>query len=177
MSTLNKDGIYTDISTGEPATSKEVKKSLRVTDYRRMVCCLAISAGVAILVIYCIAVVAEIARLKSENSAHLKNHMLLVSMLNTSLNQQQLQANSEVHGLIQQLNSSLVQLLMNQELLNSSIQINLMQQRELLDELQLLHIGQYKASPVSSCAALKDQTLPPQATTGSGRPMALLCVI
>jgi hypothetical protein len=53
MSTLKKDGVYASISSGQPATSKEVKKSPKATNYRRMVCCLAASAGVAILVICC----------------------------------------------------------------------------------------------------------------------------
>jgi hypothetical protein len=74
MSMLKKDGIYAGISTaGEPVTSKEVRKAPKVTNYRRMVCCLAISAGVAILVICFIAICAtlfvEIARLKSEMSS------------------------------------------------------------------------------------------------------------
>jgi hypothetical protein len=58
---------YAGISSGEPATSKEVKKPPSVINYRRM---LAISAGVAILAISFIAICAtlsvEIDRLKSE---------------------------------------------------------------------------------------------------------------
>jgi hypothetical protein len=67
MSTLNKDGIYAGISTGEPATSRKARKPLKVTNYTRMVC---ISAGVAILVIcfitICATLFVEMANLKSK---------------------------------------------------------------------------------------------------------------
>jgi hypothetical protein len=141
MSTLNEDGIHAVISSGKLVTSKKVPP--KVTNYRRRVCCLAISAGVAILVIcftaICAILFVEIARLKSD------------------MDSLQLQTISV------QLNSSFNQLLMNQEeslqALNSSIQMTLMEKSDLFDDLRLFHSGQSQASPVSSCAALSNLTI------------------
>jgi dynein heavy chain len=132
--------------------SKEVKK---LTNDRRMVCCLAISAGVAILVICFIAICAilfvEIARLESDNSR-------IEAGIEGCMDSLQLQINSAT---VQQLNSSFDQLLMNQEVslqaLISSIQMTLMEKSNLLDDLRPLHSEQSQASPVSSCAALSNR--------------------
>jgi hypothetical protein len=51
VSTLIRIIYYVGTSFGEPVTSEEVMKPPIVTNYRRMVCCLAVSAGVAILFI------------------------------------------------------------------------------------------------------------------------------
>jgi hypothetical protein len=110
-----------------------VKKPPKVTNYTRMVFCLAISAGVAILVIcfiaICAALIVEVTRLKSENS--------------------RIEADQE-----DRMNSLQLSQEVSLQALNSSIQMNLAQHSELLDELQLLHLGQSQASPVSSCAHL-----------------------
>jgi fluoride ion exporter CrcB/FEX len=131
MSTLNKDGIYSGVAT-ESVSSKEVKKTPKVTNYTRMVCYLATSAILVICFIaICATLFAEITTLKRENSrkeADLENRM------------QQLTMSREV----------------SLEALNASTQINLTQYSELLNELQLFHLGQSKALPASSCAALKD---------------------
>jgi hypothetical protein len=165
VSTQNKDGLYAGTLTGKPVLSKEGIKPTKVTNYTRMACCLAIlSAVVAIIVICFIATCAtlylEIARLKVESS---RREALFNGRIESSvsmLNQQQVQATSEVEGLFQQLNSSFNQLMMSQEVslqaLNLSLQMNLLQHGDLLNELQRLHLGQYEASPVSSCAALDD---------------------
>jgi hypothetical protein len=75
----------------------------------------------------------------------------------TRLNQQLGMTNALVTDQIQQLNNTLSQLKNGQEvsmLTLTSIQMNLTLHTNSLDVLQLLHLGQTQASPVSSCAAL-----------------------
>jgi hypothetical protein len=118
------------------------------------VCCLAVSAGVAILVICFIAISAtllvEIAKLKTALASSATHHTSDASMIMLQNLHQQL--DTVATGLIQLLNSQQTYLLA----LNSSIQMDLIEHSDLLDELRRLHIGQSQASPVFSCASLTD---------------------
>jgi hypothetical protein len=81
------------------------------------------------------------------------------TILNVSLDQLNQHLENIVTGQHQQLNNSFNRLMESQEVsvlaLNSSIQMDLIQHGELLDELRFLHL----ISPVSSCAALNNLTL------------------
>jgi hypothetical protein len=82
------------------------------------------------------------------------------TQLNVSVEQLNQQLSTVVAGLIPQLNGSLNSQQESLLALNSSIQMDLMQHSDSLDELQRLHTGLSQALPASSCAALSDLPRP-----------------
>jgi hypothetical protein len=176
MTTLNKDGIY---SGREQVTGKESKQRLK---YTRMVCCLALSAGVATLVVCFIAICATLfaeiessTRKSSATHADLSMIMLQLQQNISSIQDMMQNENSRIEA---QLNMSVDRLNHELDTIASSIRVDLLQHSDSLDELRHLHPGQTRASPVSSCATLTDLpwSSPSGYYTGSGPLMVLLCV-
>jgi uncharacterized membrane protein len=135
---------------------------------------------VAVITLICLTILfAEVSKLRTQDATTAQstiNQLLKddLSSIRCQLTQLSSSVQTQLNVSVDRLNKQLVTelyLQLNRSLnsqqasllaLNSSIQMELSQYSDSLDELQLLHPGQTQALPVSLCAALKDlpQSLP-----------------